>query len=243
MTEWAARRFWTDVVVEPLEDGFAIRLDDRPVMTPGKSRLTLPTRRMAQAVAEEWRAQTGRIDPTTMPWTRSANSAIEKVARARGAVEAHLAEYAASDLLCYRAEAPEELRRRQEAEWSPVLDWVATRFDARLKVTIGVMPVAQPRAAVERLARTMVPLSHFELTGFHDLVTISGSFVLALAVREGRLAGDEAWRLSRLDEAWQTEQWGEDEEAAAAAEAAKAAFLHAGEFHDAAVGEGPKRLI
>lgn len=233
MTEWAARRFWTDVRIVEEAGGFGLRLDDKPVRTPGKRELTLPTLAVAERVAAEWAAQEGVIDPRSMPWTRSSNSAVEKVGPQRAEVEAHLKGYAASDLVCYRAEGPEGLIERQEAAWEPLLDWLATRFDVRLVTTRGVMPVEQPPAAVSRLAKAMAPMSDFELTGFYDLVTLPGSFALALAVAEGRLDVRHAWDISRIDETWQEEQWGADEEAAEVAARRRAAFAHAAEFYAA----------
>lgn len=234
MSEWAMRRFWTDVTVEDGEGGYAICLDGRPVMTPAKRRLAVPTETIASRVAAEWQAQTGTVDPTTMPWTRSANAALDKVATQRDEVAGHLIGYAGTDLLSYRADAPEALVERQREHWDPVLDWLATRFGVRLSVTRGVMPVLQPQSALERLAETMAPMTHFQLTGFHDLVTLSGSFTLALAVAQGERGPEQAWGLSRLDEDWQIEQWGEDEEAAEHAEIKRQAFLHAAEFYQAA---------
>ena len=159
MSGWANKRFWTAATVEETDGGYTVTLDGRAVKTPGKSPLVVPTPRMAVAIAAEFDAQEGVVDPTTMPWTRSANSAIEKVAPQRGEVEAHLIGYAETDLLSYRAERPDELIARQAEAWDPVLDWVAERFDARLAVTAGVMPTAQDAGVLERLARTMPPMS------------------------------------------------------------------------------------
>ena len=234
MTEWAMRRFWTAASVEPREGAFAVLLDGRPVRTPGKRLLAVPSRDMARAIAAEWDAQEATVDPGGMPWTRSANSALDKVAVQRAAVEDHLIAYAGTDLLSYRAEAPEQLLARQCAAWDPVLDWLTRRFDVRLAVTRGLMPVAQSDEALARLKGAMAPMSDFAITGFHDLVTLSGSYTLALAVTEGECTPESAWSLSRIDEDWQAEQWGVDEEAAEAAEIKRAAFLHAAAFfHDA----------
>ncbi len=233
MSEWAAKRFWQTVSVRGEKDGFAILLDDRPVRTPAKRQLILPTETIADRVAREWQAQGERIDPAGMPWTRSANAAIDKVATNRAEVETLLAAYAETDLFSYRAQGPAALAERQANSWDPLLDWIAERFDVRIAVTTGVMPVAQDKDAINRLARAMAPMSVFQLTGFHDLVTFSGSFCLALAASENHLPGAELWRLSRIDEDWQIQEWGEDEEASQQAEAKKAAFLHATELFSA----------
>ena len=230
MSSWAAKRFWAKAAVVPQGDQFAIHLDGRPVRTPGKSLLMVPTQAMAERIALEWDSQEDTINPESMPWTRSANSAIEKVATTRAGVEAHLIDYAGTDLLCYRAQAPASLIARQAAAWDPILDWANHTFGARLATTSGVMPVDQPDEAIERLGETMSPMSSFAMTGFYDLVTLSGSFLIGLAAVHGQ---DESllWDASRVDENWQFEQWGVDEEAAKAAEIKKTAFIHATEFY------------
>lgn len=234
MSEWAMKRFWDAATVAPGEDGFAVHLDGRPVKTPAKRALVLPTEVMARKVAEEWDAQEKTVDPTKMPWTRSANAALDKLSTQRLEVADHLAGYAETDLLCYRAEGPHELVERQTHAWDPMLDWAATTYGARLSVTSGVMPVTQDKAALGRLAATMRGMSGFQLTGFHDIVALSGSFILALAATETFKTPEEVWRLSRIDETWQIEQWGEDEEAAEEAKLKKTAFFHAIEFFQAA---------
>ncbi|MCP1168999.1 ATP12 family chaperone protein [Limimaricola litoreus] len=230
MSEWKAKRFWTQATVEPVEGGWQVLLDGRPVRTPAKAALVLPSERLARAIAEEWQAQGEKIDPRAMPATRTANSAIDKVSVQRDEVAEMLAAYGGSDMLCYRAEGPAELVARQSAEWDPLLDWAEARFDARLVSVAGVMPVAQDAAALERLAAPLRDMDPFALAAFHDLVALSGSLVLAHAVTEGHLGASEAWRLSRLDEEWQIEQWGEDEEAEALAQMKRAAFHDAARF-------------
>lgn len=234
MTEWKAKRFWKDTSIEPIEGGYGVLLDSRPVLTPSKFRLCAPTEKMAKAVASEWAAQKDVVDPRTMPWTRSINSAIEKVSTQRSEVEEHLASYAGTDLLCYRASEPKALVERQAAAWDPVLGWLASETGAKMRVTVGVMPAKQDPAVLARLAGLMRPMTICQLTGFHDLVTVSGSFVLAFAVAENHLESTRAWENSRVDENWQIEQWGEDEEAQEVAALKKEAFLHATEFFRAA---------
>ena len=230
MSGWTAKRFWTDVTVSEREAGYAIALDSRPVRTPGKLELIVPTREMAEKVADEWRAVDKIVDPSAMHWTRSANSAIEKVGPNRAGVEAHLAEYAATDLLCYRAEGPDELIVRQAAAWDPLLDRAASDLGAALNVTRGVMPVDQPPASIGRLAEEMTGLSDFELTGFHDLVTLSGSFVIAVAALRNWDSLEVLWAASHVDETYQVEQWGADDEAAERATLRKEGFVHAADF-------------
>ncbi len=215
MTEWAARRFWTSAEAREVDGGFEVFLDDRPVRTPHKSPLILPTEGLAQLVAEEWDAQVETIDPTTMPATRTANSAIEMVAPQMQAVADHLADYGGSDLLCYRAEGPETLRARQASEWDRWLEWAETTYDAALVPTSGLMPVAQSDEAIDRLRSPMGKMSAFELAAFYDLVTLPGSLVLGLAAAAKAASAEEIWAVSRVDELWQIEVWGKDEEAEA----------------------------
>jgi len=228
------KRFWTAASFEKVEGGYEVQLDARPVKTPAKRDLLLPTEAMAFNVAAEWNAQDEHVDPTQMPWTRSANAAIDKVSVQRPEVAEHFPSYAETDLLCYRAEGPESLINRQNAAWDPLLDWAAERYGARLKIASGVMPVTQEPNNMARLAATMRGMTAFQLTGFYELVTLSGSFVLALAATEGRETPDALWAHSRLDELWQIEQWGDDEEAAEHAEIKKTAFFHAVSFFKAA---------
>lgn len=234
MTEWAPKRFYKEATVESEDGGFAVRLDGRPVRTPGKRAIVMPTREMAEAVAAEWRAQEDRIDPTTMPWLRSVNTAIDKVAFQRSEVMDHLIGYAGTDLLCYRAEGPADLVDRQATTWDPILDWLRQRYDVVYRVTAGVMPVDQSAETGSRLRGAMEPMTEFHLTGFHDLVALSGSYALALAAIEDARPIDDLWTASRIDEQWQIEQWGEDEEAAQAAAVKRTAFLHAHGFFRAA---------
>lgn len=225
MTEWKARRFWKAASVRADDAGFRVMLDERPLMTPGRLPLILPTAALAQAVAGEWDAQAEVIDPHAMPLTRAANSAIEKVAPQFSGVAAMLAEYGSTDLLCYRAEDPAELGRRQAEAWDPLVDWAATELRAPLRITHGVIPVDQDASSLSRFRRHLGGLDAFGLTALHDLVTLPGSLVLGLAVIRGRIDADTAFRLSRIDEAFQIERWGSDAEADDAAESRRAAML------------------
>jgi len=227
MSEWKAKRFWQDVTVEPVEDGFRILLDARALNTPGKMPLVLPTRALADAVAAEWAAQEDVIKPLEMPATRSANSAVERVATQHTEVADMLAAYGETDLLFYRAEGPEELTQRQEAAWDPLLDWAAETYGARLKVGAGILPLSQDPNAVAKLRAVVHGVAPFPMTALHDLITLTGSLILGLAVFSGRIKASEAWTTSRIDEDWQIAQWGEDAEATEAAEARAAQLNHA----------------
>lgn len=233
---WKAKRFWKTVSVTEAEGepGYAVHLDTRRVMTPGKRPLTLPTRPMAEAVAAEWAAQEDEIRPLTMPVTRAANSAIERVAPNHAEVAAMLAAYAETDLTCHRAETPEALAERQAAAWDPLLDWLADTRGARLFPTAGILPVDQPPRSLATLSSHVAAFDAFRLTALHDLVTLSGSLVIGLAVAHGRLDPDAAWAASRIDEDWQIEQWGRDAEAEAAAAVKLRDFQRARAFWDLA---------
>ncbi|WBU64967.1 ATP12 family chaperone protein [Paracoccus aerodenitrificans] len=227
MSEWKARRFWKSASVGQEGEGWRVTLDGRPVMTPGKHPLILPVRALAEAIAAEWDAQDDVIDPEAMPLTRAANSAIEKVSPQFGAVADMLAAYGGTDLLSYRADGAAELAARQATGWDPLLDWSARELDAPLAVTSGVMPVGQDPAALARLRERLDSLDPFELTALHDLVTLPGSLILGLAVFYGRLTAEEAFALSRIDEEYQAENWGHDDEAAEAAANRRIAMLNA----------------
>lgn len=230
MSTWAAKRFWKQATAAEVDGGWTVHLDGRPVRTPAKAALVVPTRAMAEAVAVEWDAQDEQIDPTSMPMTRAANAAIDKVAVQFAEVADMLAAYGDSDLLCYRATQPQGLIDRQADRWDPMLDWAAEVLQARLVPVSGVMHRPQDDAALQNLAKRVHGFTPFQLTAFHDLVSISGSLVLGFAATEGHLEGEALWDLSRLDEAWQEEQWGEDDEATEQAALKKQAFLDALRF-------------
>lgn len=230
MSQWRVKRFWTAASAHAVPGGYEVRLDARSVKTPGKHPLILPTEALAQAIAAEWDAQTGQINPAQMPMTRFANSAIEKVAPQFTAVVGELASYGASDLLCYRATEPQALADRQAKGWDPILGWAAQTFAAPLTVTHGVMPVPQPDASLTALTAAVAALTSFQLVALHDLVAISGSLVLGLAVARGRLNPAEAFDLSRIDEHWQAELWGRDDDAAETEARKRADFTAAARF-------------
>jgi chaperone required for assembly of F1-ATPase len=236
MSEWKAKRFWQEACVTQDGEGYGISLDGRPVKTPAKCVMQLPTRGWAEAVAQEWQAQEGVIDPRSMPYTRTANAAIDKVALQHAEVADMLAAYGDSDLLCYRAEVPTELVTRQAEAWGPMLDWAARDLGVTLHVRQGVMHQRQPPEALDRLKTLTHALNAFELTAFHDLVSLSGSLILGFAATRDAAPAEQLWHLSRLDEIWQAEQWGADEEAEAMARVKQEAFLHAKHCFDLSAG-------
>lgn len=232
MSEWKQKRFWKQASVAETEEGFAVELDGRRVKTPAKTALIVPTRAMAAAIAAEWDAQDTGINPNTMPVTRSANAAIDKVRTQHAEVADMLADYGDSDLLCYRADSPAELVARQAEIWDPALDWAADSLGVRLDIRQGVLHQAQDPAAVSALRSRVHALTSFQLAAFHDLVSMSGSLILGFAAAAGWRDADAIWTMSRLDELWQEEQWGVDDEAQEMAEVKRQAFLHAKRFYD-----------
>ena len=230
MSEWKQKRFWTEVSVVAEDDGFAVALDGRRLKTPAKAALLVPTETLAQAIAAEWQAQDKEIDPGTMPFTRTANSALDKVAHQHAEVAELLAAYGDSDLLCYRADSPRTLVDRQAAQWDPPLAWAAATFGAELQAHTGVMHVPQSADALAKLRAPIVGMTPFQLAAFHDLVGLCGSLVLGYAAARGWKSAAEIWQISQLDELWQAEQWGDDDEALETAEIKRQAFEHAARF-------------
>ncbi|MEL6619577.1 MAG: ATP12 family protein [Pseudomonadota bacterium] len=235
MSEWKQKRFWTEATVDKGAAGWTVLLDGRGIKTPAKAPLVLPTAAMARAVAAEWAAQEGEVDPLSMPFTRTANAAIDKVAVQRTEVADMLAAYGDADLLCYRADAPEELVTRQADVWDPYLDWAADVLGARLSPRTGLMHESQDAAALQTLSDRTHALTDFELAGFHDLVSLTGSLILGFAAAKDMTSLPEIWAASRLDEIWQAEQWGVDEEAEATQKVKQKAFFHAKAVFDVAV--------
>ena len=234
------KRFWTEVSVAREDDGFAVLLDGRPLKTPAKAALLAPNEALAQAIAEEWQAVEEKIDPRKMHLTRCANATIDKVFNEHASVAAMLAEYGATDLLCYRAESPATLAQRQQDAWDPLLEWLEKTHGVELKTTAGVMHIPQSEAGQAKLRELVLAFDPWRMTALHDLVTISGSLVLALAVAERYLSPPEAWKIAQIDEAWQEEQWGVDDESRAAAELKYGDFLKAARLLDLLSGANPE---
>ncbi len=209
----AMNRFRNRVVVMPSEGGFAVLLDDRPLRTPAGARLILPGQRLARIVAREWSRRESTAQPELMPATRLCNFAIDRADEFRRELVDGLLRYGSSDLLCYRAENPPALRTRQARRWNPVLAWSERELGAPLAATAGVVPVNQPATSLAALRRRLEGMDGFRLSAMRELVTLSGSLLLGLAVEARFRSPESAWRSARLDEDWQREQWGEDAEA------------------------------
>jgi chaperone required for assembly of F1-ATPase len=230
------RRFWKEVTVVAQPAGFEVLLDGRPLRTPAKARCLLPTRALADAVAAEWAGAAPEIGEginlARLPLTWAANTAIDRVTPELDAVLQTVAAYGGADLICYRAPGPEGLVRRQAEAWNPLIAWAREALGARLLLAEGIIHVAQPAECLARLEAAVRAHGPWELTALHDLVTLSGSLVIGLAVSRGHVAAADAWTLGRIDEDWNIAEWGEDFEAAAGAARRRNEFLGAARLLD-----------
>lgn len=208
------KRFYKDVSVSEESGVFTILLDGKNVRTPARNPLSVPSATLAEDLRAEWDAQTEVIDPLTMPLTRMVNTAIDGIAADSRPVFDDIVRFAGNDMLCYRADTPEELVTRQKVRWNPVLAWVANEAGAHFTTTEGVMHQEQPASAIAAFSKHLERHSTaLELAALHTVTTLTGSAILALAFAEGHVSLDEAWSLAHLEEDWTAEQWGEDEEA------------------------------
>lgn len=205
------KRFYTAAGIAEEAGGFVVTLDGRPVRTPGRKALAAPARVLAEAMAAEWDAQPDTIDPLSMPLTRLANSVIDGVADDVAAVADDMAKYFETDLLFYRAGFPEALIARQGRHWDPVLRWAADDAGAHFILTEGVMHVKQPDSAVAAM-RALLPQDAWSVGALHVVTTMTGSALLALALRQGVLDAEAVWAAAHVDEDWNRETWGADEE-------------------------------
>jgi chaperone required for assembly of F1-ATPase len=212
----ALRRRFYKVAGTRAQDGglYAVTLDGKVAKTPGRAPLAVPSAPLAEAIAAEWAAQGDEIAPMRMPLTRITNSTIDGVAARQAEVRAEIVSYAASDLLSYRATDPEALILRQAEAWDPLLHWAEDALGARLLAGHGIMPVLQPQASLDAIAKAVADLPPLPLAATHVMMTLTGSAVIALAVLKGRLTTDAAWKAAHVDEDWEISLWGEDAEAA-----------------------------
>ena len=210
-----SKRFYTDVTVAAAAEGFEVHLDGKPVRTPAKAILTLPTEAAARLVAAEFAAQQENIDPVSMPVARLVNTAVDGVAQDMQAVLEDILRFSSSDLLCYRADAPEKLVERQAEAWDPVIDWARSALGARFLLAEGVVHVEQPREAIGAIGiHLKMRGDPLRLAALHLMTSLTGSALLALAVEAGELDAEAAWATAHVDEDWNSEHWGEDHEAA-----------------------------
>ncbi|NVK34376.1 MAG: ATPase [Rhodobacteraceae bacterium] len=207
------KRFYKDAVHAPVEGGFAIHLDGRPVKTPSKALLVMHDEAVAKAVAQEWQAQVKVINPGVMPLTRLANSAQDAVAQRFDEVADEITRFCGTDALCYRAPDPQVLVERQMELWDPVLDWAGDLLGGRFSLIEGLIHREQPPELLTAFRKRLDSLSALELAALHTATSLSGSAILALAVAEKRISVDEAWTAAFVEEDFNEERWGEDEEA------------------------------
>nr|WP_070958612.1 ATP12 family protein [Hyphomonas sp. Mor2] len=207
------KRFYKEAAAAPQENGFAVELDGRAIKTPAKATLTLPTEALAQAIADEWAEQGETLDLQAMTLTRLANVALDRTPETRADLADELARYAGTDVTCYLAEAPSALRERQEAAWKPWREWAGQELGVVLVPVVGLMASPQPQASLDAVRDHALTLDDFRLTALTWACSLLGSAVLALAVERGALSAPDALKASVVDEDWQIEQWGEDEEA------------------------------
>lgn len=224
------KRFWTAVQRIEQDGGLAILLDGRPVRTPARRPLLLPGAALGDAVAAEWAAVEGEVRPGTLPLTGIANAAIDIVAPDVPAFAAMIARYAETDLTCYRADGPQPLVARQVAAWEPPLKAVEAHHGLLFRRTVGVTPVSQPETTLARVQAILEALGPWRLAALQPIVAITGSLVLGLALLQGALRADTCFDAGHLDEDWQAEHWGVDEEAAAQQAARRIDFMAAAEF-------------
>lgn len=224
------KRFWKSAAVVQRDGGWAVELDGKPLRTPARAPLVVPTKALADAIAAEWSAVEATIDPRAMPLTGLANAAVDRVSPDKEAFAAGLARYAEADLTCYRAEGPQALVDRQAEHWDAILSWARRRFDVDFRTTSGIVHVAQPPATVDRLAHAISTLDPFRMAALSPLVTIGGSLLAALVVLDRAFSPGQAWEAVSVDDRWQLEQWGSDPEAEAALANRRADFLAAARF-------------
>ncbi len=217
------KRFYKEVTRGPSRSGaeIGVFLDGRPVRTPAKAQLLVTSQALAEAISGEWHAQSSDIDPDSMPLTKVAAAAIDRVIPRRDDAIADIADHGRSDLVCYRADAPTELTQLQETTWQPLVDWVGQTYGARMTVTTGIMPVEQPAAALAHLHAAVATYADFELAALSLAVGTARSLVIGLALSQGRIDAAAAHAACMLDEIFQVDRWGEEEEAEKRSRAAR----------------------
>jgi chaperone required for assembly of F1-ATPase len=224
------KRFYTSVSVDSAGSEHRILLDEKPIRTPLKSILCVPTAELAHAIAAEWGAQATKINPATMPLTRHANTALDRVKAHRGAILKEIGGFGESDLLCYRATDPDELISAQAAAWDPLLAWSAKNLKAPLNIVHGIMHQSQAAQSLASLRRAVLVVDDWQVSPLHTLVSISGSLVIGLAVLHKAISADAAWAAAQVDALYQTAKWGIDDEAQAVAQRRHHDMIKAAEF-------------
>jgi len=224
------KRFWKQAQVVERDGGWGVELDGKPLRTPARDPLIMPTKALAEAVGAEWNGIEEKIDPGAMPLTGLANAAVDRVAPDKEPFAKGIGRYAEADLACYRAAGPSALVERQAELWDALLGWGRRRFDVDFRTTGGIVHVDQPAVTIDQLIHAVTVLDAFRLAGLAPLVTIGGSLLAALGVLEGAFTPDQAWEAVSVDERWQLEQWGSDAEAEAALDNRRRDFMAGARF-------------
>jgi chaperone required for assembly of F1-ATPase len=228
------KRFYESVTVETLEaaSAYAVKLDSKPVQTPARNPLQVPSAALAQAIAAEWEAQSDEIAVEAMPLTQVAATALDRISPDTPSYADQIAAYGETDLVCYRTDNPQPLAARQTAAWQPLVDWAAETFSAPLAVTDRVTPVTQPPDTLTALRDAVAAHDIFEMSALGLATTASGSLIIALALSHGRIDAEAAFAAGYLDEVWQAEQWGSEEEAEVRQQIARADIKTAAYFFE-----------
>lgn len=209
----AAKRFWKTTNVITTDAGWMIALDGRNVKTPAGIPVTLASQKLAEVVAEEWKAQEDKIDPATMPHFRYVVTAIDRVTPQRPDIISQLAGFSGNDMLCYRDPDQNELANEQLKRWGPLLDWADETYGIKLETGTGILPIKQSADTLSRAHHMLVEKDDFRLAGLYNLISLSGSFIIGIAIEQGRLIPQDGFELAFLDELWQSKKWGSDSEA------------------------------
>jgi len=226
------KRLYRDVGVADAPKGFVVVLDERPVRTPGRRQLVLPTRPLAEGIADEWRAQGTEIVPHAMPLMQLAATVLDDISVNRKAVETTILRFAETDTVCYRAEQPDALNKYQHIRWDPLLDWLTQYYGASLVKNSGILPIPQPKEAMLILAKMMEAMDDWRLGAFQSAAASSGSFVIALALIDARIDADEAFHVAELESEFELDRWGDDPAAAARRAVVASDLAAARRFHD-----------
>lgn len=232
------KRFYKEVGVLEMPGGFGVTLDGKPIKTPGRVNIAVPTRALAEAIADEWLAQETEIKPQTMPMMQLAATVIDHLENNREQIEATVVRFAETDMVCYRADSrePAELLALQQALWDPLLSWLRDRHGVTLLTTAGVLPITQPREAINALTAVVTGMDMWRLGAFQAAAAPAGSFVIALALVEGRIDADQAFAAAELDSGFEIDRWGEDALATARRASVAADLASARRFRDLAEG-------
>ena len=224
------KRFWKDVSIAEAAGGFRLALDGRPIRTQGGQPQVVPTRALAEAMAEEWAGQGEEVDPKTFPLRDLADFAIDHVRPDRAAAIATLLRYAETDTLCYRADPEDALYRRQRELWDPLLAGLEARHGARLHPVSGIVHRPQSEATMARLREVLTAEDDFTLAALHTLAPLAASLTVALAALEPGTDPAALFAAANCEQDWQAELWGWDLEAERTRAAKLAAFEAAARF-------------